>query len=152
MKIRIYLAGDVSIFQRWRPLVVDALKDMDGNIEILSPYDKCGYSYKTHRTYSKKDRPFMGADLLKVDAADIIFVYMRKCKSKHIGTSCEIGRASRDATKHIIYVNDMSKRMAHYYEFAEELADKTFRKLDAGIDYLKDLLAEMFYKPTSKEG
>jgi len=146
MKLKIYLAGDISKEDRWRPKVIKALEGLP--VEWLSPLDNLEYRYNYFKRRDIENEGFLFADYMKIDRADIIFAYLRRCDSRHSGTSAEIGYA-RAKGKFIIYINDMPKTEAYLYEFIQRTADIAFTKLRDGIEFLKDFVAEMNYLPMS---
>jgi len=146
MRLKIYLAGDISKKNRWRFKVINALEGLP--IEWLSPVDEADYCYSQLKKRYEENQFFVFADYMKIDKADIVFAYLRRCDSRHSGTSAEIGYA-RAKGKFIIYVNDMPKTEAYLYEFIQRTADIAFTRLRDGIEFLKDFVAEMNYLPVS---
>ena len=144
MKVIVYLAGDVSGGDRWRPKVVEACKGL--NVEFLSPIDCVDYTLKSLRKANKKNRVFLHCDFMKCDLAHVIFAYIRKSASRHSGTSAEIGYAKK-AGKLILLVNDLPEDEEYLYEFVKRAADEYFRDFDKGVDYLADFIEEMQFVP-----
>jgi len=142
--LKIYLAGDIAKEDRWRPKVMKALEGLP--VEWLSPIDQIDYGYYRLKKEHEENKVFLFADYMKIDRADIVFAYLRRCDSRHSGTSAEIGYA-RAKGKFIIYINDMPKTEAYLYEFVQRTADIAFTKLRDGIEFLKDFVAEMNYLP-----
>ena len=137
-----YLAGDLSE-DRWRLKVVKACEGL--SVEFLSPIDGIDYRYSVMKKANESSRVFLHADYKKIDLADVVFAYIRSCKSRHSGTSAEIGYA-RARGKLVLYVNDMKKTERYLYEFIERTANEVFDTLSRGIDYLQDYLVEMDYE------
>ena len=145
MRISVYLAGDISDKHRWRPKIMKALEGLD--VEFLSPIDVgIDYSEKALRLANRKNRVFLHCDFMKCDRCDVLFAYLRLSKSRHSGTSTEVGYAKK-AGKIIILVNDMPDDEEYLYEFVKRAADEYFRDFDKGVDYLRDLVEEMQYLP-----
>ena len=145
MKITVYLAGDVSSTDRWRPQVLERFKGND-SVVFLSPIDGCRYSYKPAKEICSKSEVFLYADYHKIDLSDIILVFLRACESRHSGTSAEVGYA-RAKRKLIIYVNAIPKMEWHFYEFIQRTADIVFDNLGEGLDFLEKYAEEMNYLP-----
>jgi len=143
-KIRVYLAGDISKDERWRPKVFDALEGL--NVTFLSPVDRV--DYETINKSNAKNKVFEHCDYLKIDRADIVFCYIRECGSLHSGSSAEIGYAKAKG-KLILLAIDLPKDAGYLYEFIRRTADEKFDSLEAGIGYLRDLVKEMQYDPTA---
>ena len=141
--ITVYLAGDIASEDRWRPRVVKACEGL--NVIFLSPLDNIDYRYSTLKKANLSNRVFLHCDYKKIDMADVVFAYVRSCKSRHSGTSAEIGYA-RSRGKLVLYVNDMKKTERYLYEFIERTADVVFNTFPQGIDYLQDYLVEMDYE------
>lgn len=145
MCIKVYLAGDIAKEDRWRPKVLKACHGLA--VEFLSPIDTIDYRYKYLKDANESNRVFVYCDYKKIDMADIVFAYIRRSKSKHSGTSAEMGYAKAKG-KLILYVNDMPKTERYLFEFVERTADEVFDTLAKGISYLKEYLQEMTYDPT----
>jgi len=141
--IAVYLAGDLSE-DRWRLKVAKACEGEGLNVKFLSPIDGIDYRYSALKKANLSNRVFLHCDYKKIDEADVVFAYVRSCKSRHSGTSAEIGYA-RAKGKLILYVNDMGKTERYLYEFIERSADEVFDTLSQGINYLQDYLVEMDY-------
>ena len=143
-RIRVYLAGDISDADRWRPKVSEALEGL--NVNFLSPIDRIKYA--RINVENRKNKVFEHCDYLKIDRADVVFCYIRKCKSLHSGSSAEIGYAKAKG-KLIILCIDLPKETAYLYEFIRRTATETFDNLGDAIDYLRALVEEMNYDPTA---
>lgn len=149
-RVVVYLAGSIGDDDRWRPFVMQSLEGL--NVEFLSPVDRgISYSYKAMKRANEKNRVFLHCDYLKIDRADIVFAFLHSGPSRHSGTSAEIGY-SKAKGKTILLVNDMPQTEAFLYEFVHRSADEFFTKLSDGVDYLRDLVAEMQYSPLEEGG
>jgi len=147
MKVRVYLVGDIAKTDRWRPKIIKAV---DCGVEWLSPVDTVSYSYKSLTEANRDNKTFLYCDYMKVERADVIFCYLRKSKSRHSGSSAEIGYATKckdGCNKVIILVNELPKEEAYLYEFIHRSADVWFDNLEDGISFLKQLVWEMNYSP-----
>jgi nucleoside 2-deoxyribosyltransferase len=143
-RIRVYLAGDISDQDRWRPKVFEALEGL--NVNFLSPVDRI--KYERINVENRKNKVFEHCDYLKIDRADVVFCYIRPCASLHSGSSAEIGYAKAKG-KLIILVNEIDPSKGYMYEFIKRTADEFFTSLDEGVDYLRALVEEMQYDPTA---
>jgi len=152
MSVKVYLAGDISYRNRWRPKVMKACDDLP--IEWLSPVDTIDYAPKKLLQANNNNMVFLDCDLVKVDKCDVVFAYLRSaqvCGSKHSGTSTEIGYAHK-AGKIIVLVNDMPEDEGCKYAFIQRIAGRRFFKtLDEGIDFLREFVQEMGYLPTGEK-
>lgn len=142
--IRVYLAGDISKEDRWRPQVCEALDGL--NVSFLSPVDRIDYD--RINIENRKNRVFDHCDYLKIDRADVVFAYTRPSDSLHSGTSAEIGYA-KALGKLILLVNEFPKDKKFLYEFIRRSSDEVFDSLEEGIGYLKEVVSEMQYDPTA---
>ena len=146
--IIVYLAGDIAKEDRWRSRVIKACEGFD--VIFVSPVDTADYKYYSMKKCNEANRVFLYCDYKKIDISDVVFAYMRHSKSRHSGTSAEIGYAKAKG-RLILYINDMNKTERYLYEFVERTADEVFDTLPQGIDYLQDYLAEMDYEVKEEE-
>jgi nucleoside 2-deoxyribosyltransferase len=142
--IRVYLAGDIQKYDKWRPKVIEALEGH--NVKWLSPIDECSYDMEKLTKSNRENKVFLFCDYMKVDKSDIVFALIRKSKSRHSGTSAEIGYGKAKG-KIIIVVNLLPKNEAYLYDFVKKTADAYFTELKDGIDFLQQFVTEMEYVP-----
>ena len=128
--ITVYLAGDL-LKPAWRDEVIKYFKDREG-IEFVIPME-------LEQSTVRDPKVYVPRDVVLINKADVLFVFIRDAGHKYSGTSAEVGMA-KALGKTIIVVILNECKYTNQFNFITQIADSVCNDLQAGIGILEYMI------------